>query len=186
MKKIIRTTAVAISAGALALFFAFGSNLFAQTQDPNPAPNPAPNNGQQIHGHRFVDLNGDGINDNAPDADHDGIPNGKDPDYTGPKTRMGHGARGFIDENGDGINDRAQDFDHDGIPNGQDPDWVRPMDGTGRMMGAKGNRGKGRRAGYGLRNNSAGTGAFGAGNCDGTGPKGNRGNGRNANSGGQP
>ena len=29
----------------------------------------------------FVDLNGDGYNDNAPDADGDGIPNGLDPDY---------------------------------------------------------------------------------------------------------
>ena len=29
----------------------------------------------------FVDLNGDGFNDNAPDADGDGIPNGLDPDY---------------------------------------------------------------------------------------------------------
>lgn len=29
----------------------------------------------------FVDLNGDGFNDNAPDFDGDGIPNGLDPDY---------------------------------------------------------------------------------------------------------
>lgn len=29
----------------------------------------------------FVDLNGDSINDNAPDDDGDGIPNGQDPDY---------------------------------------------------------------------------------------------------------
>jgi hypothetical protein len=32
-------------------------------------------------GKNFVDLNGDGINDNAPDADGDGIPNGLDPDW---------------------------------------------------------------------------------------------------------
>lgn len=32
-------------------------------------------------GNNFVDLNGDGFNDNAPDADGDGIPNGLDPDY---------------------------------------------------------------------------------------------------------
>lgn len=32
----------------------------------------------------FVDDNGDGINDLAPDADGDGIPNGLDPDYVRP------------------------------------------------------------------------------------------------------
>jgi hypothetical protein len=33
-------------------------------------------------GTNFVDLDGDGFNDNAPDHDGDGIPNGLDPDYT--------------------------------------------------------------------------------------------------------
>ncbi len=54
----------------------------------------------------FVDKNGDGYNDNAPDDDGDGIPNGLDPDWQkqqhakkkGKKTR-------FIDLDGDGIND---------------------------------------------------------------------------------
>ena len=32
-------------------------------------------------GSNFVDLNGDGFNDNAPDHDMDGIPNGLDDDY---------------------------------------------------------------------------------------------------------
>gem|GEM_PF-7093568 len=32
-------------------------------------------------GKNFVDLDGDGINDNAPDHDGDGIPNGLDPDW---------------------------------------------------------------------------------------------------------
>ena len=32
-------------------------------------------------GSNFVDLDGDGFNDNAPDHDGDGIPNGLDPDY---------------------------------------------------------------------------------------------------------
>ena len=30
---------------------------------------------------RFIDLNGDGINDYAPDQDGDGIPNSLDPDF---------------------------------------------------------------------------------------------------------
>ena len=34
-----------------------------------------------MRGKKFIDLNGDGINDYAPDHDGDGIPNGLDPDY---------------------------------------------------------------------------------------------------------
>lgn len=115
------------------------------------------------HGAGFVDQNGDGYNDMAPDHDHDGIPNGQDPDYKGGKMHRGHGGmRGFIDLNGDGINDRAMDSDGDGIPNGKDPDFKRPMDGSGRKMGM----GKG--MGYGLKDGQ------GYGVCDGTGPKGMR------------
>lgn len=33
----------------------------------------------------FIDENGDGFNDLAPDADGDGIPNGQDPDYVKPE-----------------------------------------------------------------------------------------------------
>lgn len=33
------------------------------------------------HGVHFVDKDGDGYNDNAPDHDNDGVPNGLDPDY---------------------------------------------------------------------------------------------------------
>ncbi len=95
-------------------------------------------------GNAFVDADGDGFNDNAPDADGDGIPNGQDPDYTGAKTRNSGNAKGFVDENGDGVNDNALDADADGIPNGQDPDFVKPLDGTGQKHGKMGMRGKGR------------------------------------------
>ena len=46
------------------------------------------------YGHRvggFVDENGDGFNDLAPDADGDGIPNGIDPDYQRPQDGSGPG-----------------------------------------------------------------------------------------------
>ena len=43
------------------------------------------------HGRQFVDKDGDGYNDNAPDHDGDGIPNGQDPDYDGAKLRVGKG-----------------------------------------------------------------------------------------------
>jgi hypothetical protein len=49
------------------------------------------------HGHQsgfavggFVDENGDGFNDLAPDADGDGIPNGLDPDYVPPQDGNGN------------------------------------------------------------------------------------------------
>lgn len=83
----------------------------------------------------FIDANGDGINDNALDTDGDGIPNGKDPDYTGAKARKGNNSKGFVDANGDGINDNALDDDGDGIPNGKDSDYVKPNDGTGKKLG---------------------------------------------------
>ena len=81
------------------------------------------------HGVHFVDVNGDGINDHAPDADKDGIPNGQDPDYV--KAGLGQGA-GFVDVNGDGINDHAPDADKDGIPNGQDADYTGGQQARGR------------------------------------------------------
>ncbi|GAB4183474.1 MAG: hypothetical protein Kow00108_20550 [Calditrichia bacterium] len=70
-------------------------------------------NGEQAkvqHGYRFVDENGDGYNDNAPDHDGDGIPNGMDPDYDGPKMRKGNQNKNFVDNDGDGINDNMQNM----------------------------------------------------------------------------
>lgn len=117
------------------------------------------------HGYKFIDANNDGYNDNAPDADGDGIPNGKDEDYTGAKIRKN--GKGFVDLNGDGINDNAFDSDGDGIPNGQDPDFVKPEDGTGRkMMNGKNNQNKFGGNKYGPGN---GTGNNGVGPKDGTG-----------------
>jgi len=98
------------------------------------------------HGKNFVDLNNDGYNDNAPDADGDGIPNGQDSDYVKPGAGQGAGV-GFVDENGDGLNDNAPDADGDGIPNGQDPDYVKPQDGSGIGQGKGQGKGFGRRIG---------------------------------------
>lgn len=65
------------------------------------------------HGYFFVDKDGDGYNDNAPDHDGDGIPNGLDKDYTGPKLRWGR--RGWINDStsvfpGRGFGRRAMFF----------------------------------------------------------------------------
>ena len=132
-------------------------------------------------------MNNDGFNDNAPDADGDGIPNGRDEDYSGAKIKNGNsGSKGFIDLNGDGINDNAVDSDGDGIPNGQDSDFVRPNDGTGRQMkyGSNNSSGKGGHkwgpndgtgnSGIGPKDGTGYGSGSGTGNCDGTGPKGER------------
>jgi hypothetical protein len=65
------------------------------------------NKGKEHH-KNFVDANGDGYNDNAPDHDGDGIPNGIDPDYIKLKKRKNTKSLNYIDSNGDGINDNLQ------------------------------------------------------------------------------
>ncbi len=86
---------------------------------------------QKQHRHKntqgFTDIDGDGYNDNAPDHDGDGIPNGLDPDWT----KWNGREMNYIDADGDGYNDNAPDHDGDGIPNGLDPDWIK---GNGRRM----------------------------------------------------
>lgn len=89
------------------------------------------------HGPNFVDSDGDGYNDNAPDIDGDGIPNGQDPDYV--RAANPRKSAGFVDTDGDGFNDNAPDTDGDGIPNGRDTDYKRPADGSGRQF-MRGNR----------------------------------------------
>lgn len=76
------------------MVFASFLSITAQTKDTIPSKN---------HGRNFVDKNGDGYNDNAPDHDGDGIPNGLDPDYKGAKVQRNK----FVDLDGDGINDNA-------------------------------------------------------------------------------
>jgi hypothetical protein len=169
---------------ATILTFIMGFSVVSFGQD-TPPPTPPVQ-----HGPGFVDLNGDGINDNARDHDGDGIPNGQDPDYI----RTNTNGKGFVDLDGDGINDNFQDADGDGIPNGQDPDYIGAkvrnakgirgfidLDGDGINDNlASGKRGKGKN-GRGSFGN--GTGLFPAngtglgpgassGSCDLTGPKG--------------
>ncbi len=159
MKHLIKLSVVAIAVAFLT-FVTLSDESFAQNKAPK---------GNKVAG--FVDANGDGYNDNAPDADGDGIPNGLDPDYKPLNPGRGH-RFGFVDQDGDGINDQFQDADGDGIPNCQDPDYVRPQDGTGNKFGHK--------VGAGNRNGQKGPGFKGVGSnagngtgvCDGTGPKG--------------
>lgn len=57
------------------------------------------------HGQHFIDEDGDGYNDNAPDHDEDGIPNGLDPDWQ--KLSQEKKRQRFVDLDGDGINDNV-------------------------------------------------------------------------------
>ncbi|MBX3007961.1 MAG: hypothetical protein KF816_08030 [Melioribacteraceae bacterium] len=78
----------------LLLVTATFSTIYSQNETPTPKPE---------HGKKFIDKNGDGYNDNAPDHDGDGIPNGLDPDFKGAKMQKNK----FVDLDGDGINDNA-------------------------------------------------------------------------------
>ena len=60
------------------------------------------------HSREFIDKNGDGYNDNAPDHDGDGIPNGLDSDYLKLKKRRNGKNLPWIDLDCDGINDNKQ------------------------------------------------------------------------------
>ena len=111
-----------------------------------------------IHGPNFVDVDKDGFNDNAPDHDGDGIPNGQDADYQG--AGKGKRQQTFVDQDGDGIADQSVQGSGQGLRNGRNNNkgygpadgsgnqGVRPQDGSGYGPGAK------------------------SGNCDGSGPKG--------------
>jgi len=60
------------------------------------------------HSQFFIDKDGDGYNDNAPDHDGDGIPNGLDPDWQKLKKGKGKAKRRFVDLDGDGVDDNLK------------------------------------------------------------------------------
>ena len=83
------------------LVIGFFSIRLSIAQDTTKVKDQNQNQSQKQHGSKFVDEDGDGFNDNAPDHDGDGIPNGLDPDYKGP----GKERKKFVDLDGDGIDD---------------------------------------------------------------------------------
>lgn len=92
--------------GAFLIVAFFSTNMIAQDSSKTNSVKQTKNNvkpdanKKAKHGLGFVDADGDGYNDNAPDHDGDGIPNGLDQDYKKSKKM-----RGFVDLDGDGIND---------------------------------------------------------------------------------
>ena len=84
------------------IFFVLLFSSFAIAQDTTDVKNKTQDSEKTQHGTKFVDEDGDGFNDNAPDHDGDGIPNGLDPDYKGPGKEK---KKKFVDLDGDGIDD---------------------------------------------------------------------------------
>ncbi len=76
------------------------SSLSARAQDTTKTKNKV-----ITQAHVFVDEDGDGYNDIAPDHDGDGIPNGLDTDWQKVKRAS---RNQFVDLDGDGINDYLQ------------------------------------------------------------------------------
>jgi len=94
------------------------------------------------HGPRFVDKDGDGFNDNAPDHDGDGIPNGLDPDYQGQGKK-----KHFVDLDGDGINDTTEDEEDESIQKGFGPKGKSANQGMSQQNGTGKQKGKGKKSG---------------------------------------
>jgi hypothetical protein len=69
----------------LGLFLTLLLASSASAQEANPTPGSNDDSGMCL----FIDEDGDGFNDLAPDADGDGIPNGLDPDYVRPEDGEG-------------------------------------------------------------------------------------------------
>ncbi|MCK5127241.1 MAG: hypothetical protein KAR42_13385 [candidate division Zixibacteria bacterium] len=117
------------------------------------------------NGTNFVDLNGDGFNDNAPDHDGDGIPNGLDEDYV-KNAQDGAGyQKGKLGENKsegmvqNGTMTKSQKFNRLQSFNG-----TMTQKRTGAQGGMNG-------SGAGVCDGTGG-GMNGSGVCDGTGPNG--------------
>ena len=115
MKKQVLTAMIMMAALSL---FAISSPAYAQSMGGEWGNGPG----------EFVDENGDGFNDLAPDADGDGIPNAYDEDYVAPQDGSGSGFGG----NGGSGNGPA-DGSGNGAGNGSRPGngGVGPGDGSG-------------------------------------------------------
>jgi len=117
MKKQLVTAMMMIAALSV---FSIANPVFAQA-----------GNGQWGNGPgEFIDENGDGFNDLAPDADGDGIPNSLDEDYVAPQDGSGAGYGGN-GGSGNGPGDGTGAGTGNGNGNGNGGNGVGPGDGTG-------------------------------------------------------
>ncbi len=143
----------ALTTSILVFGLVFGMNLigaeFAHAQNNG--------NGYSVRG--FVDDDGDGFNDLAPDHDNDGIPNGLDPDYNRPLDGSGNQFGNADDPDGDNMfqNQNRHMNNFYGDQDQGEGNGYGPGDGSG-------NNGDG-------PNDGSGNGPGGDGDCDGDGPK---------------
>lgn len=102
----------------------------------------------KLKSQNFVDKNGDGYNDNAPDDDGDGIPNSLDPDYHPGNKLKAEKKLPYIDLDGDGINDNLQKMKKAGKKPVKSKE-LKPQDGTTPQNNArnKGDKQKGKKRG---------------------------------------
>jgi hypothetical protein len=105
-------------------------------------------------GKNFVDVNGDGFNDNAADHDGDGIPNGLDEDYI----KNAKTGTGYQHQNGQAGANAVQ----------AQTKAMTKSQRFNKLQAFSGNM-------YQKRIGAANSGGSGAGMCDGTGPKGGSG-----------
>ena len=154
--------------------------IFALAMLTTPATQAQTCDGQ---GKNFVDLNGDGFNDNAPDADGDGIPNGLDEDYIKyAQDGTGYKNGKLIESAAVGVA-QAKDMTKDQTQAGTMTQtrtmsraqlFYRLQAFNGSMFQMRiGALGSMSGTGDGICDGTGG-GANGSGDCDGTGPKGNQ------------
>lgn len=131
------------------------SSVLAQDADPGTVPQgPGAGNGNGVC--QFIDEDGDGFNDLAPDHDGDGIPNGLDPDYVRPEDGTGsqfqyqymhqHQLGFLFDVFGQGFMHMVQEGPEGGHmfgPGDGTGSGNGPTDGTGFGPGTGGNPGDG-------------------------------------------
>lgn len=108
-----------ILAGTLLAVTAFAQDEGDTTESPATGP------GTGVC--RFLDEDGDGFNDLAPDADGDGIPNGQDEDYVRPQDGTGSQYR-HQKQVGKNVDGEVKSFARKGNRNGS-------ADGTGTGSG---------------------------------------------------
>ena len=102
----------------------------ALAQDSDPGTNPPGGSGNEHGVCQFIDEDGDGFNDLAPDDDGDGIPNGLDPDYVRPEEGTGNQYRwGFL------FDVFGHRFGAMALPGNDGNNMFGPGDETGHGMG---------------------------------------------------
>ena len=149
MKNIIFYIALIFAIVVFSSDFSYSQDT-TKSKDKDKKPTPGMKNQHRQRTQNFVDKNGDGYNDNAPDDDGDGIPNSLDPDYVKKSDQKDSKDLPYIDLNGDGINDNLQKKGKN-KNKGNSPKNIKPQDGTnsGNNTQGKGQNGSGKKRGKG-------------------------------------